>query len=86
MTNTLQYRKNVTLEGECVVDGIVVEGYRGVIDSKNPDKVEFSSWPGDQAKYRECVDTADVDRKTFRNMVYAIQDEMKAEAAAVKAE
>lgn len=86
MSTTLKYRKNVTIEGECVMDGVIVEGYRGVIDSSNPDNVNFSSWPGDQAKYREHADLADADRKVFRDMVYAIQDELKAEAATTEAE
>lgn len=84
MKETLQYRKNVTLEGECVVDGVVVEGYRMVIDSTNPENTNFTSWPGDQAKYREYADIADADRKTFRNMGYAVQDEMKAETVAAE--
>ena len=86
MATTLQYRKNVTLEGECVVDGVVVEGYRMVIDSTNPDNANFSSWPGDQVKYRECSDVADADRKTFRDMGYAVQDELKAETTTTDAE
>jgi len=86
MSETLQYRKNVTLEGECVIGGEVVEGYRMVIDSTNPNNTNFTSWPGNQAKYREYADVADIDRKKFREMGYAIQDETKAEVTGNNAE
>lgn len=75
----LQYRKNTVMEGESVVGGVVIEGYRAVINSTDPNSVDFTSWVGDRAKYREHCAEADADRAAFRSKMYEMQNSMMVE-------
>ena len=79
---TLRMRKNIEIEGECVVEGVTVEIYRAVINSNNPATVDFTSLVGDREKYKANADVADADRAAFREQAYAVQEELLAELTA----
>ena len=77
----LNMRKIINITGECVIDDIMVESYSASIDSTNLEKVQFSSWINDTVKYKAHRAEARADQAAFEDAVYAIQDELIANAA-----
>lgn len=75
----LTMRQTINVSGECVIDGVMVEGYNASIDSNNLDLVQFSSWINDPALYKANRTEARRDQAAFEDAVYAIQDELIAE-------
>lgn len=77
-------RRNVTIVGNSVIDGVDVEGYQATISSENPLDMEFSTWQIDKARYKENRATCRQDAADFEDMAYTIQDEMLAEQASMQ--
>lgn len=74
----LQIRKKITVEGESVVDGIVVQGYRAELNEDNPENLVMSDWIVNQALYKANRSAVRADLCEFEDTVFAIQDEMLA--------
>lgn len=72
----LHSRKKITVEGESVINGAVVQGYRAEINSDNPEDITISDWIVDKNGYKENRVQARRDSNEFEDMAYAIQDEM----------
>lgn len=78
----LKMRQTINLAGESVIDGVLVEGYNASIDSNNLDNVQFGSWINDPVMYKAHRTEVRADEAAFEDAVYAIQDELIAEAEA----
>lgn len=76
----LKMRQTINLTGESVVDNTIVAGYNASIDSKNLDSVQFSSWINNTSLYKANRTACRADQAAFEDAVYAVQDEMIAEA------
>lgn len=77
----LKMRKTINLAGESIIDGVIVEGYNASIDSNNLENVQFGSWINDPVMYKANRIEARADQAAFEDAVYAIQDELIANAA-----
>ena len=82
----LQSRKKITVEGESVINGGVVQGYRAEINSENPEDITLSDWIVDKNGYKENRVQARRDSNEFEDMAYAIQDEMIADTGTIGTE
>lgn len=82
----LQSTKKITFEGESVINGVVVQGYRAEISTSNPENVQMSEWIADQNGYKANRVQARKDNGEFEDMVYALQDELIAAAGNTEAE
>ena len=76
----LQSRKKITVEGESVINGVVVQGYRAEINSDNPEDIVISEWIVDKNGYKDNRVQARQDNSDFEDMAYALQDELIATA------
>lgn len=76
----LQSRKKITFEGESVINGVVVQGYRAEINSDNPEDIVISEWIVDKNGYKDNRVQARQDNSDFEDMAYALQDELIAAA------
>lgn len=73
----LQARKRIMIEGESVINGVVVQGYRAEINEADPkNSLNMSDWIADKAGYKANRVQARKDSIEFEDMVYALQDEM----------
>lgn len=73
----LQARRRVMIEGESVVNGVVIQGYRAEINEADPENsLNMSDWIADKAGYKANRVQARKDSTEFEDMVYALQDEM----------
>lgn len=72
----LNIRKNITLTGESVIDGVVAEQYQAVIDSDNPIDMTISTWTRDKAVYKTNRTTCHADRAEFEDEAYELQEGM----------
>lgn len=63
-----------------MVGDTIVAGYHASIDSKNLDNIQFSSWINNTALYKANRTVCRADQAAFEDAVYAMQDEMIAEA------
>jgi hypothetical protein len=82
----LQTRKKITIEGESVINGVVVQGYRAEISTSNPENVQMSEWIADQNGYKANRVQARKDNSEFEDLVYSIQDELITAANNTEAE
>lgn len=73
---SLSTKKTITIEGQSMIDGVIAEGYRAVINSASPSEVNFSSWQQNKTLYKENRVQCRADRAEFEDMVYALQSEM----------
>lgn len=65
------------IEGESVVNGVVIQGYRAEINEADPENsLNMSDWIADKAGYKANRVQARKDSVEFEDMVYALQDEM----------
>ena len=65
------------IEGESVVNGVVIQGYRAEINEADPENsLNMSDWIADKAGYKANRVQARKDSIEFEDMVYALQDEM----------
>lgn len=73
----LQARRRVMIEGESVVNGVVIQGYRAEMNEADPENsLNMSDWIADKAGYKANRVQARKDSIEFEDMVYALQDEM----------
>lgn len=77
----LNTNKNIELTGYSVIDGVNAEFYRAVINSTDPNNIEFGSTQLDKALCKASRTQCRADEAEFEDMAYAIQDEMLAELA-----
>lgn len=82
----LNTTKSITLKGNSIIDGVIVEGYQAVINSANPNDMTISSWQQDKALYKANRVQCRADSAEFEETAYALQDEMLAELAAAATE
>ena len=82
----LHSRKKITVEGESVINGVVVQGYRAEINSENPEDITISDWITDKNGYKENRVQARRDSVEFEDMAYALQDEMIAATGTAETE
>lgn len=78
----LTVRKNITLNGECIIDGVKAKGYTAVINSENPLDMSLSSYQLNKELCKANRTTCRSDEAEFEDLAYAIQDEMLAEKEA----
>ena len=74
----LQIRRKTTIEGESVIDGVIVQGYRAELNETNPENLVMSDWIVDQAAYKANRSAVRADLCEFEDTVFAMQDEMLA--------
>lgn len=72
----LKVEKNISLSGQSVVNGIMVESYNASISAENPENTYISQNPANQALYKENRVQCRKDRNEFEEIVYKLQDEM----------
>ena len=72
----LQTRKKVTIEGESVINGTTVQGYRAEISSSNPEDIILSDWIIDKTGYKDNRVQARRDSSEFEDQAYELQDQM----------
>lgn len=76
----LQYRKRMTLEGESVVDGVAIQGYRAELSETDPENsLVMNDWIIDKAAYKANRSQARTDSAAFEDAVFALQDELIAD-------
>lgn len=74
----LQLRKKNTIEGESVIDGTIVQGYRAELNEANPENLVMSDWIVNQQLYKENRSAVRADLHEFEDTVFAMQDELLA--------
>lgn len=72
----LQIRRRATIEGESVINGTIVQGYRAELSEDNPENLILSDWIVDQATYKANRAEVRADLHEFEDMVFALQDEL----------
>lgn len=73
----LQHRKRIMIEGESVVDGVVIQGYRAEINEADPENsLNMSDWIANKEGYKANRAQARADSRDFEDMVFELQDEM----------
>lgn len=77
----LQIRKKATIEGESVINGVIVQGYRAELNEANPENLVMSDWIVDQVAYKANRAAVRADLCEFEDTVFAMQDEMLAAKA-----
>ena len=82
----LQIRKKNTIEGESVINGTVVQGYRAELNENNPENLTMSDWIVDQAAYKANRSEARADSHAFEDEVFAMQDALIAAAGNTETE
>lgn len=75
----LKTKRSITLSGSSIVDGKTAQQYQAVIDSENPEDINFSNWQTNKALYKENRTLCRADEAEFEDMAYTIQDAMIAE-------
>lgn len=75
----LSVKKNITLTGECIIDGVKAEGYTAVINSENPLDMTLSNYQQNKELCKANRAICRADRAEFEDLAYAIQDEMLTE-------
>lgn len=75
----LKTKRSITLSGNSVIDGKTAQQYQAVIDSENPEDINFSNWQTNKALYKENRTLCRADEAEFEDMAYTIQDSMIAE-------
>ena len=75
----LKTKRSITLSGSSIVDGKLAQQYQAVIDSENPEDINFSNWQTNKALYKENRTLCRADEAEFEDMAYTIQDAMIAE-------
>lgn len=74
----LQIRKKNTIEGESVIDGVIVQGYRAELNESNPENLVMSDWIVNQAAYKANRSAVRADLHEFEDTVFAMQDKLLA--------
>lgn len=74
----LQIRRKTTIEGESVIDDVIVQGYRAELNETNPENLVMSDWIVDQAAYKANRSAVRTDLHEFEDTVFALQDELLA--------
>jgi len=69
-------KKNIRITGNSEIDGNVIEGYQGEINSENPNEMTHTSWVANKVLYKENRDQCHKDRAEFENTIYKLQDQM----------
>lgn len=82
----LQLRKKNTIEGESVIDGVIVQGYRAELNEANPENLVMSDWIVNQQLYKENRSAVRADLHEFEDTVFALQDELIAAAGTTETE
>ena len=72
----LKTKKNITIDGESVVDGVKIATFRAVINSENPIDMNHTTLIHDKLLYKEKREIVRVDSATFEDYAYSIQDSM----------
>ena len=72
----LQIRKKNTIEGESVINGVIVQGYRAELNETNPENLIMTDWIVDQTVYKANRSEVRADLCEFEDTVFAMQDEM----------
>lgn len=75
----LKITESTTFSGKSVIDGVVAEEYKAVIDSNNPEGMTVTSWQVNKEVYKANRVQCRADNAEFEDMAYAKQDEMIAE-------
>lgn len=74
----LQIRKKATIEGESIINGVAVQGYRAELNETNPENLVMSDWIVDHVAYKANRSAVRADLCEFEDTVFAMQDEMLA--------
>lgn len=77
-------KKNITLTGESMIDGVQAEGYSATINSDNPEDMTLSSWQTDKNLCKANRTQCRKDKADFEDTAYALQDELIAEKEAAE--
>lgn len=72
----LKFTEQTTFSGKSVIDGVVAEEYKAVIDSNNPEGMTITSWQVNKEVYKANRSQCRADNAEFEDMAYAKQDEM----------
>lgn len=78
----LNIKKNITLTGETVIDGVQAAGYQAIINSTNPADMNLSNWQNDKEAYKANRTQCLQEYAQFLDTAYALQDKLIAEKAA----
>ena len=72
----LKIAKNMNLNGQCVIDGIVVETYTANINQENPDGMTIVRSILNNSMRKEHRSECIADQVAFEDEAYALQAEM----------
>lgn len=82
----LSTKKNITLTGSSIIDGVIAEGYQAVIDSTNPANMTITSWQANKEVYKLNRVQCRQDSAEFEELAYAMQEELMADIPVVEPE
>lgn len=82
----LQIRRKRTVEGESVIGGVIVQGYRAELSEENPENLILSDWIVDQTAYKANRSAVRADLHEFEDTVFTMQDELIAAACKTETE
>ena len=68
--------KKVTLEGNSIIDGVIVAHFTAAINSDDPNQMTLTSTQVNKAACKEHRVAVRKDEAEFEDYAYAIQDEM----------
>ena len=77
----LKTTQKITIDGQSIINDVVVSGFRAEIESNNPENMTITSWQQDKKAYKENRVQARLDEAEFEDLAYSIQDEMIADLA-----
>lgn len=74
----LNIRVNNIIEGESVIDGVVVATYHASLNESNPQNPSINSFISNYSLYKANREEMRDDRSEFEDAVFAMQDEIMA--------
>ena len=72
----LKVNINHIIEGQTVVDGVIIAVHHAEISTENPDAIQIQSWQYDIEKCRENRDLINKERGQFEDTVFEIKNKI----------
>ena len=77
----LTKRHTTNINGECIINDVMVAGYSATLSTTNPMDIQFGFWINDTELYKAHRAEARADQAAFEDYAYSVQDEMLAQYA-----
>ena len=75
----LKVIKNTIIDGQSIVEDVVIAGYHAEISNENPNAVQIQSWQYDIDKCLEYRELVNSERQEFENAVHEVRNSLLAE-------